>query len=207
MALLMVHLLAGQRFAEAHPAYLNDPDYYFGLIAPDGIHVRDHDDKSHKNYIHLNNWTVPHPEDVIAYWKARSSPFDIGYGVHVMTDGQWVQRYRKRCPELFLPTGLLDTKLYYHETFLTDFELYNEGGQGERLFGLVERGRAPEDHPLLTFEELTEWKHMMLDAYHKGCTEEGRSEILDAAYCRAFIEDCQPMIDEAYAQAFQGGRP
>ena len=204
MALLMVHLLAAKRFAERHAKYLDDPDFYLGAISPDGIHVRDHDDKSNKDFIHLYNWKEPHPENVVAYWQERATAFDIGYGVHVLTDGQWVRRYRALCPALLLPDGRVDTKTYYHDTFLTDFILYGQDGQGAALFDLVARGSAPKDHPLLTFGELTEWRRMMLDAYQAGCRETGEPVYLTPDYCRAFIEDCQPMMDETYAQCFGG---
>ena len=111
MALTMVHLLVAERWAEAHPAYYEDSGFYLGAISPDAIHIRDGDDKSHKNEIHLNNWMSPHPEDVAAYWQEHRSPFDVGYGVHVLTDGQWVPRFRQRLPGMILPSGLLDTNI------------------------------------------------------------------------------------------------
>lgn len=205
MALLMVHLLAARRWARTHEAYREDPDYYLGAISPDAIHVRDHDDKSHKNEIHLNNWMVPHPEDVIAYWRDHRTPFDIGYGVHVLTDGQWVQRYKARFPQLILPTGRVDPKIYYHDTFLTDFQLYDHFG-GAALFADVGRGRAPEDHPLLTHYEISEWQRMMIAAYREGCKETGEVLYLNEDYCLEFIEACQTLIDETYDRAFAKGR-
>ena len=68
MALTMVHLLVAARWAEGYPTYADCPEFYLGAISPDAIHIRDKDDKSHKNEIHLNNWVNPHPEDVIDYW-------------------------------------------------------------------------------------------------------------------------------------------
>ena len=120
MALPMVHLLAARRWAQGHPEYLECPEFYLGAISPDAIHVRDHDDKSHKNAVHLNNWISPHPDEVLAYWRTREAPFDIGYGVHVLTDGQWVPRYRRLVPQVLLPDGRVDTKRYYGDTLRTD---------------------------------------------------------------------------------------
>ena len=200
MALLMVHLLAARQWVRARGAELDVPDFYLGAISPDAIHVRDHDDKSHKNEIHLNNWMVPHPDDVIAYWREHHTPFDIGYGVHVLTDGQWVQRYKARFPQLILPTGRVDPKIYYHDTFITDFQLYDHR-EGDALFRLVERGNAPANHPLLTQYEISEWQKMMIAAYHEGCKETGEAKYLDEGYCLDFIDACQPLIEETYERA------
>ena len=65
MAYMMVHLLVARRWAEGHPEFLESPEFYYGAIAPDAIHVRDGNDKSHKNEIHLNNWGRLHEQDVI----------------------------------------------------------------------------------------------------------------------------------------------
>ena len=35
MALLMVHLLAAERWAQKHEEYRNCPDFYLGAISPD----------------------------------------------------------------------------------------------------------------------------------------------------------------------------
>ncbi|MBQ8972671.1 MAG: hypothetical protein IJ074_06280 [Clostridia bacterium] len=203
MALLMVHLLAAQRWAHRHTEYLNNPDFYLGVISPDAIHVRDHDDKSHKDEIHLYNWRQVRPEYVQAYWQAHSAPFDIGYGIHVLTDGQWVAAYRERFPQPFLPDGKVDTHVYYHDTFLSDFALYDDDGKENGLFALVAQGRAPSDHPLLREYELVEWQHMMLNAYREGCRETGVPEYIDKAFCLEFLDRCQSTLDEVYAQTFK----
>ena len=67
MALTMVHLLVADKWAKGHPEYLDSPEYYYGAVAPDAIHIRDGNDKSHKNEIHLNNWGTLHRQDVIDY--------------------------------------------------------------------------------------------------------------------------------------------
>ena len=101
MALTMVHLLVADRWAEAHPGYRDNPEFYYGAISPDAIHIRDGGDKSRKDEFHLHNWRSLHPDEVIDYWRGRFSPFDVGYGVHVLTDCQWVQRYTRCLPGIF----------------------------------------------------------------------------------------------------------
>lgn len=199
MALLMVHLLVARKWARGHAEYFDCPDFYLGVISPDAIHVRDHDDKSHKNEIHLNNWVSPHPDEVIAYWREHHAPFDIGYGVHVLTDAQWVPRYRARVPELLLPDGKIDTGIYYNDTFVTDFQLYRDCG-GRQLFDWVEQGTAPADHPLLTRHELEEWKRMMVASYRGECPKHDPVRYIDRGYVESFIDDCQEMIEQVYGR-------
>ena len=197
MALLMVHLLAAQRWARTRSEFCDCPEFYLGTISPDAIHVRDHDDKSHKNEIHLNNWMSPHPDDVLSYWRAHHTPFDIGYGIHVLTDAQWVPRFRARVPEVLLPDGKVNTDIYYNDTFVTDFGLYRDCG-GRELFGMVEQGRAPADHPLLTHYELDEWRKMMVDSYRGECPKHEPVRYIGREYVERFLDDCQALFDETY---------
>lgn len=199
MALLMVHLLAARRWAQSREAYRDCPEFYFGAISPDAIHVRDHDDKSHKNEIHLNNWCSPHPDEVVAYWREHATPFDIGYGIHVLTDAQWVPRFRARLPEILLPDGSVNTKIYYNDTFVTDFQLYRERG-GEALFDCIGQAEAPDDHPLLTREEFSEWRRMMVESYHGSCPKTQPVRYIDRAYVDDFLGDCQQLFDEVYGR-------
>lgn len=201
MALLMVHLLAAQKWTQRHPEYANDPDFYLGIISPDAIHVRDGNDKSHKNEIHLNNWVSPHPDEVIAYWHEHNRPFDVGYGIHVLTDAQWVPRYKRLLPQILLPDGKVDVELYYRETFVTDFILYAQRG-GEALFDLVSRGNVPADHPLLTQDELSQWQKMMVESYHGSCPRQGKPQFIDCDYVDAFLDDCQALFDQTYQEGF-----
>lgn len=204
MALPMVHLLAAERWAERHPAYLECPEFYYGAISPDAIHIRDGNDKSHKNEIHLNNWASPHPEDVIAYWRGRGEPFDVGYGVHVLTDGQWVPRYRQRLPGLLFEDGMLDVKQYYNDTDFTDFRLLAGEPMLDRLLDLIERAETPRDHPLLTEYELSQWRAHILKTYRGPCPEREPPRYVTPEYVHAFVEDCQAMIDEVFERAFGG---
>ena len=200
MALTMVHLLVADKWAKGHPEYLDSPEYYYGAVAPDAIHIRDGNDKSHKNEIHLNNWGTLHRQDVIDYWRARSAPFDIGYGVHVLADAQWVPRYKQRLPEM-LPGGRLDIPRYYNDTFVTDFALLRESPRLQRIVDMLEAARAPEDHPLLTREEFDGWRQVILDGYRGECPRHDPVRFITGQYVRAFADDSLALIEDVYREA------
>jgi len=198
MALTMVHLLVADHWAEKHPEYRVSPEFFYGVISPDAIHIRDGNDKSHKNEIHLNNWAKPHTEEVVAYWRDHFSPFDVGYGVHVLTDAQWVPRYRRLLPGILKPDGLLDTTIYYNDTFVTDFRLYDSRPRLEEILKLIEHARTPEDHPLLTAYEFEQWREVTLKAYRGECPYHDPVRFIDEAYIINFVEDSFRMIEETY---------
>ena len=202
MALTMVHLLAAERWARGHVEFADSPDFYLGAISPDAIHIRDHDDKSHKDEIHLFNWRSPHPEHVAAYWRERSSPFDIGYGVHVLTDGQWVPRYHERLPGMLKPDGRPDTDIYYNDTFVTDFALYDAEKELHRILDMIAAAKVPNDHPLLTADELSQWRDAIVKAYHGDCPKRDPVRFVTEAYVREFVVDCTGLIDETYNAVF-----
>ena len=202
MALTMVHLLVADRWAQSHPEYLDCPEYYYGAISPDAIHVRDGGDKSHKDEIHLYNWNTPRPQNVLAYWQTRASAFDIGYGIHVLTDGQWVPRYKQRLPGLMREDGFLNTDIYYVDTFVTDFRLLSQRPRLEELLQIIARAETPEDHPLLMGYMFSRWRETLLEAYQRPCPKSGEVRFIDEAYVDAFVEDSQALLDETYA-AFQ----
>lgn len=197
MALLMVHLLVAQRWAEKHGEYLNCPEFYLGAIAPDASYIRDGNDKSHKNEIHLNNWNEPHPEDVLAYWKEHHTPFDIGYGIHVLTDAQWAPLFRITFPDILYPDGTVKTEIYYNDTFTTDYDLYAEC-EGERLFALADAAVAPDDHPMLSKEIYDKWCRMMVDEYKEHEKPTDPVVFIDRAYVEKFMEDAQQLLEETY---------
>lgn len=198
MALTMVHLAAADLWAQKHPEYLESPEFYCGAISPDAIHVRDGSDKSHKNEIHLNNWVSPHPDDVIRYWLERSDPFDIGYGVHVLTDGQWVPRYKEKLPGILRPDGLLNTDIYYNDAFVTDFRLLNTQPRLSQLLDMVAAADTPEDHPMLAGYMFRKWREDILAAYRGKCPYGDPVRFVDEAYVTTFIGECIPLIEDTY---------
>ena len=199
MALLMVHLLVAQKWAQAHEEYRDCPEFYLGVISPDAVYIRDGRDKSHKDEIHLYNWNQARPERVLAYWKEHHTPFDIGYGIHVLTDAQWAPGFRRDFPEILLPDGLVNTKIYYSDTFATDYALYRECG-GEGLFGLAEAGKSPEGHPMLSGEVFDGWKHMMADQYRNHEEPEEPAKYIDRAYVEKFIDRAQQLLNDTYGR-------
>ena len=198
MALTMVHLLVADMWAQGHPEYLESPEFYYGAISPDAVHIRDGGDKSHKNEIHLNNWVSPHPDDVISYWMAHSTPFDIGYGVHVLTDGQWVPRYKEKLPGILRPNGLLNTDIYYNDTFVTDFRLLRAQPRLQRLLDMVAVAETPREHPLLEEYMFRQWRADLLEAYRGECPRHDPIRFIDDVYVNAFVKDAIPLIEKTY---------
>ena len=200
MALTMVHLLVADRWAAGHPEYRDCPEFYYGAISPDAVHIRDGGDKSHKDEIHLHNWRAAHPDEVIAYWRERLAPFDVGYGVHVLTDCQWVPRYTERLPGLFGPDGRLDIDRYYNDTFVTDFALYRHNPRLEALLERIGTASTPADHPLLGAYEFSQWRRTILEAYRGECPRHDPPRCVDEAYVKEFVEDAIAYIDEVFAR-------
>lgn len=200
MAYMMVHLLVAKRWAEGHPEFLRSPEFFYGAISPDAIHVRDGNDKSHKNEIHLNNWGTFHEREVLDYWRSRLSPFDVGYGVHVLTDAQWVPRYKRRLRGLFKADGSLDVDFYFLENIATDFVLRDETEDIGEILDLIERAETPADHPLLTAYELNRWREVMVEAYRGACPRQHASSLVTPGYVRQFVPESLALIDEVYGK-------
>lgn len=203
MALQMVHLLTARLWAQGHEEYRDCPEFYLGAISPDAIHIRDGSDKSRKNEFHLYNWMKPDVEKVLEYWREYHSPFDIGYGIHVLTDAQWVPRFRSRLTGLLYPDGRLDTATYYNDTYVTDFELYRECG-GRELFDTIERAELPENHPLLTGQEFGAWRREMIDLYRGECPKSDPVKYVTRGYVEQFIADAQDFLNEVYQKHLLG---
>lgn len=201
MALTMVHLLVADLWARSHPEYLESPEYYYGAVSPDAMHIRFHGDKSRKDEFHLYNWRTLHREPVVAYWRAHRAPFDIGYGVHVLTDCQWVPRYTRTFPGLFLPDGMLNIEIYYNDTFVTDFALLRESSRLQRIMDMLAGARAPEDHPLLTREEFDGWRRVILDGYRGECPRRDLVRYITGQYVRTFADDSLALIEDVYREA------
>ena len=204
MALTMVHLLVADRWAAGHGEYSQSPEFYYGAISPDAIHIRDHDDKSRKDEFHLYNWRSLHREPVEAYWREHHTPFDIGYGVHVLTDCQWVPRFQWKLPGIMNPGGRLNTEIYYNDTFVTDFALYHRLPRLQYLLNLLSTGEAPDDHPLLTRYEFTQWQRDIVEAYHQPCPKNDPVRFIDQPYVESFARDAVALIDEIFFETGLG---
>lgn len=166
MALVMVHLLIAREWAKSHPQYLESPEYYFGAIAPDAIHVRDGNDKSRKNAIHYDNWSGSRPALLRDYWRGHRTAFDVGYAVHCLTDGIWVDGYKAAFPGICLPDGRADPSIYYHDVYGTERALFRDAPGVPHLFELIARAQTPEDHPQLRSSEFDAWRQSVLFEYN-----------------------------------------
>lgn len=198
MALPMVHLLAAWRWAQDKPELKNNPDYYLGAVSPDAIHIRDGNDKSRKNEIHLNNWRYPDPDAVFEYWRGHHTPFDIGYGIHVLLDGQWAVEFRRRFPGMLLPDGRPDTNIYYNDTVVTDFALYRSSALTPFFMDMIARGTAPADHPQLRLHEFEGWREATLKFYQRECPKNDPVRFITEDYVNEFLNFCLPMMDRTY---------
>jgi len=198
MALPMVHLLAAWRFAQDKPELINNPDYYLGAVSPDAIHIRDGNDKSRKNAIHLNNWRYPDPDSVLDYWIDHHTPFDIGYGIHVLLDGQWAVEFRSRFPQMLLPDGRPDTNIYYNDTIITDFSLYQKCDLTPFFMDMIAKGSAPADHPQLRLHEFEGWREATLKFYQRECPMSNPVRFISEEYVHEFLDFCLPKMHQTY---------
>ena len=165
MALTMVHLLVAREWAMKHPEYLESPEYYYGAIAPDAIHVRDGNDKSRKNEIHFCNWSGSRPHLMKAYWLNHRTPFDVGYAVHCLTDGLWVDGYKRSFPGLLLPDGRADPHAYYNDVYATERALFAETPEVPHMLQMIARAETPADHEQLYRHEFEQWRTNVLKEY------------------------------------------
>ena len=198
MALPMVHLLAAYAWAQDKPNLKNNPDYYLGAISPDAIHIRDGNDKSHKNATHMGNWREMLPGAVISYWQQHHTAFDIGYGVHALTDGLWTVRFHRELTGMLLPNGKPDPKIYYNDTMSVDFRLYHESPLTPFLMNMVRSGQAPYDHPLLTGDEIRSWQQATLAFYGKPLSNPAPVRFVTYAYVQRFLADCNTYMSKVW---------
>ena len=204
MALSMVHLLLARRWARGHAEYLECPEFYLGAISPDAMHIRFHDDKSQKDAFHLGNWGSVHEEQVHAYWHEHFTPFDVGYGVHALTDGYWVPSVKRDFPDMVDPErDALIPALYYNDVSQTDFRLYAEAPERPHIFALLRAAVPPEDHPMLTAGELAQWRDEQFSFYEGPCPHNAPVKHVDVKYVKAFIDRLVSRLDEIMRRYFQ----
>lgn len=202
MALQMVHWLVADRWARRHPEYADSPEFFLGVLGPDAIYIRDGYDKTHKDEIHLHNWGKLHPEPVLEYWQEWRRPFDVGYGVHVLTDAQWVPRFHSRLPGLLLENGRVNQDIYYTDCYLTDFELLRRSPRLREIMEMTMRAEVPESHPLLGFREFDGYRRVIHDIYSGECPRSGAVQWVTPEFIYGFIDDSTALIDELYEKAF-----
>jgi len=202
MALPMIHLLAASIWSQDKNELIACPEYYLGTLSPDAIHIRDGDDKSHKDEIHLGNWRRPNPQNVINYWREHNTPFDIGYGIHVLLDGQWATGFRADFPKMLLPGGKPVPRLYYNDTCQIDFALYADCGGATEYMKLLPAAKVPTDHPLLTAYEISAWRDEMIAFYQRPCPMSDPIRFITRDYVETFLHTCQQLMTDTYNSAF-----
>ena len=198
MALPMVHLLAAYAWAQDKPELVNNPDYYLGAISPDAIHIRDGSDKSHKNATHMGNWREMLPGAIIGYWHTHRSAFDIGYGIHALTDGMWTVRFHRELTGMLLPNGKPDPEIYYNDTLIVDFRLFHDHPLTPFLMDMLHRGSAPAGHPLLSAREIDAWRRDTLAFYDRPCDRHAPVRFVTYEYVQRFLVDCNGYLNNVW---------
>lgn len=195
MALPMAHLLAAYDWARDREELLNCPEYYLGAIAPDAVHVRDGGDKSRKDDVHLNNWRRPNEEAVARFWRDHQTPFEIGYGIHVLLDGHWANSFRRDFPQILNENGRPIPELYYHDAFSVDREFYLTSELTPFFMDMLNRANAPKELIIppdekLTGKEFLQWRSDTIGYYIDPPMRAGTPKYITTEYTRLFIDRC-----------------
>lgn len=190
MAGPIIHLLAAKEWAKGRPELIECPEYFLGAIAPDAIHARAGTGKQDKQITHLGNHSKLDMKPIADYARARLTAFDLGYLAHILTDPYWCASYRA-LPGLFKQDGHTNPAVYYREMNRCESALIDEG-----LFELLRKADPPGDHPLLTAEELDEWRGRVLLHPRALAAEAGGNECMTVSFVAAFITRAGAYIDD-----------
>lgn len=163
MAYPLAHLLVADLYAAKLPALYASGGYYLGAIAPDAIHMRAGAGVLEKETTHLHTRGGDALKRVMAYFYAVGrTPFDIGYGVHVLTDRLWVRYYRGRHPSLLDANGRTREDLYRADAVWIDRALYAAESSHQRFLPLLEEAGGPDAHPFLARADIEGWRDTVL---------------------------------------------
>ncbi len=190
MAGAIIHLLAAKEWAQGRPDLTACPEFYLGAVAPDAIHARAGTGGDDKLRTHLNNHGRLDMKPLADYARARKTPFDLGYLTHLLTDPFWCASYHV-LPGLMKSDGHTDPEIYYREMERAESALIDE-----EVFALLERAEPPADHPLLTAEELNEWRRRVLLHPRERAAQAGENSCITVPFVRAFIVRAGAYIDE-----------
>ena len=204
MPLPMVHL-ATARLACGPLGIRDQPAYYLGSIAPDGIHMREGCTPQDKDRSHLGTRSSHDPAPVGGFLKRlpefENRDYALGYAVHILTDVFWITGLMRDFERSYYadPAPALDRRAaYYSDTDQLDLLLYRtlpgraelwrelEGAKGVDLPGLLP-GKAAclwKERTLSWYENLGEYPEPV-----RYLTEgELRAFLPEAAeYCAKFI--------------------
>ena len=193
MPLPMVHLLTARRWAQNQPALLDCPEFYLGVIAPDAIHTRPGVNRDDKRVTHLDVWTGG-PVTALEYLSGRTSAFDVGYALHIMTDYYWVRHIRGTFPQLVGPDDRLIGEIYYPDCDQADEGLYSGSPERAGIWRLLKRAAPPLDHPLLSDHEIDGWRQRILTGF--GAKPKKPARMITFETVRDFIELVQPSLKD-----------
>lgn len=162
-----MHLLIADAYAYDKPWLSDNAEYYLGVIAPDAIHMRSGTVTSVDKYgTHLKPTGPDGLREVVAYWMAQTRlPFHIGYGVHIITDRLWTRHYPIVFPSLMRPGGSTITEIYRPDADWIDRTLQIQSPNSIRLFKMLQQATAPPSHPLLTTNEIDQWRWHVIHEY------------------------------------------
>lgn len=190
MAGPVIHLLAARAWAVGRPDLAGAPEFYLGAIAPDAIHARPGAGKADKQRTHLGNHSKLNLAPMAAYARARTTPFDLGYLAHLLTDSFWCAAYHK-IPGILREDGHTNAALYYREMNRCESALLDE-----ELFTLLKKAVPPEDHPLLAADEIFQWRDRVLLHPRDLAGEVGENGCLTLSFVTGFIARAGGYIDQ-----------
>lgn len=158
MAFPVVHLLVAQGIAGRHPA-CHRAGFYLGSFSPDAIHMREGAEmRVAKPACHLLA-TGDGVDAVKRYWRTCGrDAFDIGYGVHVLTDRLWIGYYPTAFPGLMRAGGGVDAGVYQPDAAWIDQALVSRGLLAAEVLAMLRAADAPAGHSLLTAAEIGGWR-------------------------------------------------
>lgn len=196
MAFPMVHLLIAHKWAQHKPELFDSPEYYLGTLAPDAIHMRENCRYPEDKYVTHLNALPEYQRDsraLLAYWRVRSTPFDLGYAIHVIGDVFWVRFYKETYPTLIV-NGHTDNARYYPDANRIDDWLYEQREERPKIWALLARARAPEDHPLLSAPEIEGWRDRVFASFERAL-DLSLPKVFTRGDIGRFIEDAPADID------------
>ena len=132
------------------------------------------------------------PEAALGYLSRRSSAFDVGYALHIVTDFHWVRHVRRTYPQLVGADDRLIGEIYCPGCDQADEGLFSESPERAGIWRLLSRAAPPQDHPLLSCREIDGWRQRILSGFGMKSARPARVITFDAI--QGFIELVQPAL-------------
>ncbi|MFA6947663.1 MAG: hypothetical protein WCQ72_01640 [Eubacteriales bacterium] len=201
MALPMVHLAAAYLWHPEDTALHECPEYYLGAIAPDAIHAREGVTREDKRVTHFGGTGCADClQRISRLWLRDSSPFAIGYGLHIITDRVWAENYRQ-FKGLFDPqTGKIRSEVYYGDTDAVDFMLYDSLPYRPFLWDKLSCAVPRDFEGLLSAAEIGWWQQRVLHWFENRNNERsGEIKYLTYDVISRFIAESSALCDAKLA--------